>query len=89
MEQATSRRWASAATVALALLAGFIVLLLLFPATVLHSNPPKCFSTFDQAIPCGQMNVPGFRLAEWSLLAGATAVMLAGSALTRASSPRR
>jgi hypothetical protein len=38
----TRRRWTTVTKVAVAFAAGFVVLALLFPASVLHSNPPQC-----------------------------------------------
>ena len=52
-------------------------------------------SDIEKDAPSGVKEEPAERsdqdreLAEWSLLASATAVMVTGSALTRASSPRR
>lgn len=67
----TNRRlWTTVAKVAVVLAAGFVVLVLLFPAGVLHSNPPQCLSTFGYRVPCGRLDVPALRLAEWSLVAG-------------------
>ena len=69
------------AQVAVVLLAGLIVLLLLFPAAVLHSSPPQCLSTFGYRVPCGGLAIPAFRLAEWSLVASAAAAGVVGFAL--------
>lgn len=67
----TSRlQWTTVTKVAVAFAAGFVVLVLLFPASVLHSNPPQCLSTFGYRVPCGRLDVPALRLAEWSLVAG-------------------
>ncbi len=75
--------WTPAAKVAAVLLAGVIMLLLLFPAGVLHSNPPQCLSTFGHRVPCGRLAVPAFRLAEWSLVASAVTAGAVGLALRR------
>lgn len=40
------------AKVAAAILAGFIVLLLLFPASGIDPIPPECFSIFNYTVPC-------------------------------------
>lgn len=81
MEQTIRRTWTTVAKVAVVLLAGLIVLLLLFPAAVLHSNPPQCLSTFGYRVPCGGLDVPVFRLAEWSLVASAATAGVVGFAL--------
>jgi hypothetical protein len=41
------------AKVALALLAGLIVLVLLFPASGVDPIPPRCFSVLGYSVPCG------------------------------------
>ena len=71
MEPTTRVTWTTGATVIVVLLAGLIALVLLVPAAVLHSNPPRCLSTFGYRVPCGQLTVLAFRLAEWSLAASA------------------
>jgi len=72
--------WTPMARVAVVLLVGVIVLVLLFPAGVLHSNPPQCLSTFGYRVPCGRLTVPAFRLAEWSLIASAVTAGAVGFA---------
>jgi len=42
----------SARTVAIALVAGFAVLLLLFPASGIEPQPPVCYSMFGYVVPC-------------------------------------
>jgi len=42
-----------ARTVAIALVAGFAVLLLLFPASGIDPLPPVCYSMFGYVVPCG------------------------------------
>lgn len=42
------------ARVALALLAGFMVLVLLFPASGIDPIPPVCYSVFGYTVPCDQ-----------------------------------
>lgn len=39
-------------TIIIALLAGFAVLLLLFPASGIGTLPPECYSMFGYAVPC-------------------------------------
>jgi hypothetical protein len=41
------------AKVAVALLAGLVVLVLLFPASGIEPIPPRCFSVFGYEVPCG------------------------------------
>jgi len=81
MEQTIRGTWTTVAKITMVVLAGVIVLLLLFPAGVLHSNPPQCLSTFGQRVPCGRLAIPAFRLAEWSLIASAMTVGAASFAL--------
>ncbi len=81
MEQTTRGTWTTVATITVVVLAGVIVLLLLFPAGVLHSNPPQCLSTFGHRVPCGRLAVPALRLAEWSLIASAVTAGAVGFAL--------
>lgn len=45
--------WRTAGGAVVALAAGFVVLLLLFPAYGHDTDPPQCFSTFDYSVPCG------------------------------------
>ncbi len=42
----------SATTVAVALLAGFVVLVLLFPASVVTTDPPVCYAMLFYVVPC-------------------------------------
>ena len=81
MEQTPRGTWTPVAKFTVVLLAGAIVLLLLFPAGVLHSNPPQCLSTFGYRVPCGRLAVPALRLAEWSLVASAVTAGAVGFAL--------
>jgi len=41
-----------ARTVAVALVAGFAVLLLLFPGSGIDRQPPECYSMFGYVVPC-------------------------------------
>ena len=41
------------AKVVVALLAGIVVLVLLFPASGIDPLPPQCFSVFGYSVPCG------------------------------------
>lgn len=59
-------------TFVLALLAGFGVLLLLFPASGIDPQPPVCYSMFGYTVPCDG------RLA---VVAGAASAALVGFAL--------
>ena len=81
MGQTTRGTWAMVAKITVAAVAGVIVLLLLFPAGVLHSNPPQCLSTFGYRVPCGRLAIPAFRLTEWSLVASAVTAGAVGFAL--------
>ncbi len=63
----------SARTMAVALVAGFAVLLLLFPASGIDPLPPVCYSLFGYVVPCD----------AWVAWAAATATAgLVGLALT-------
>ncbi len=62
------RRW-TLAKVAIALLAGFVVLVLLFPGSGVMPQPPRCFSVFGYDVPCD---------AGWALAAGAATAGVVG-----------
>lgn len=47
------RTWSTAAKVAVAVLAGLVVLVLLFPASGVDTLPPECYSVFGYTVPCG------------------------------------
>lgn len=81
MTRTTRRQRTTVAKVAVVVLAGFVVLVMLFPAGVLDSSPPQCLSTFGYRVPCGRLDVPAFRLAEWSLVAGAVSAAAVAFAL--------
>ena len=81
MEQTTRGTLVTVAKVTVAAVAGVIVLLLLFPAGVLTSNPPQCLSTFGYRVPCGRLAITAFRLAEWSLVASAVTAGAVGFSL--------
>ncbi len=70
----TARRSArpKARTILIALLAGFVVLLLLFPASGVDSDPPVCRSMFFYVVPCGN---------SVALVAAALTVVVVGMAL--------
>ncbi len=52
--QHTTRQSArsSARTIAVAIFAGLVVLLLLFPASGVDPQPPVCYSMFGYVVPC-------------------------------------
>lgn len=53
MEQVTKRSsWPSARTIIVALLAGLVVLVLLFPGSGNAAQPPTCYSVFGYVVPC-------------------------------------
>jgi hypothetical protein len=41
-----------ARTIVIALLAGLVVLLLLFPGSGIDRQPPECYSMFGYVVPC-------------------------------------
>ncbi len=45
--------WRTVGAAVVAPAAGFVVVLLLFPAYGIDTDPPQCFSTFDYSVPCG------------------------------------
>lgn len=45
--------WSTAAKVGIAVLAGLVVLVLLFPASGVDTLPPECYSVFGYTVPCG------------------------------------
>lgn len=54
MEQTVKRgAWTTGAKVAGTLLAGLVVLVLLFPGSGVDTLPPQCFSVFNYSVPCG------------------------------------
>ncbi len=60
------------AKVALALLAGLVVLVLLFAASGVDTFPPECYSVFGYVVPCDQ---------AWAVAAGAAAAAIVGLAV--------
>jgi hypothetical protein len=62
----------SVAKVAVAFLAGLVVLVLLFPFSGVDTLPPQCLSLFGYGVPCG--TAP-------SLAAGAATAAIVGLAL--------
>lgn len=62
------RRW-TWAKVAMALLAGIVVLVLLLPASGIEPIPPVCYSVFGYTVPCD---------AGWALAAGAATAGVVG-----------
>lgn len=69
------------------MLVGFVVLLSLFPVSVLHSDPPQCFATLAYRVPCGQINLPGFTYAGWALAGSIAALATTRFAMLRLSRP--
>ncbi len=69
MEQTTwPRTRPRTSTLVIALVAGFVALLLLFPASGVDTLPPECYSMFGYVVPCD----------AW--VAWATAAAMAGMA---------
>ena len=60
------------AKVASALLAGLVVLVLLFPASGIVPIPPRCFSAFGYEVPCGG----GLAAAAGAVTAGVVGLAL-------------
>ncbi len=53
MEQTTwPRTRPRTSTIVIALVAGFVALLLLFPASGVDTLPPECYSMFGYVVPC-------------------------------------
>ena len=53
MEQTENHgAWTTVTKVAVAMLAGVIVLVLLYPASGVDPLPPRCFSVFGYSVPC-------------------------------------
>lgn len=52
MEQPPASGPSTATKIVVAVLAGFIVLLLLFPASGVDTQPPVCYSIFNYTVPC-------------------------------------
>ena len=52
--------------VAIALLAGLVVLVLLFPASGVDTLPPECFSVFGYTVPCDGWGRWLVALDRWS-----------------------
>jgi hypothetical protein len=53
MDPTRQRTWSIAAKVAIAVLAGLVVLVLLFPVSGVDTQPPECYSVFGYSVPCG------------------------------------
>lgn len=69
-ERQVTRR--TAAKVAIALLAGLVVLVLLFPASGVDTLPPECYSVFGYTVPCGD----GIAVAAGTALAAVIGLLL-------------
>ena len=65
------RRW-TLAKVVIALLAGLVVLVLLFPGSGVMPQPPQCFSVFGYGVPCES----GVAVAAGLATAGMVGLML-------------
>jgi len=73
MEQTMKQgAWTTVAKVTVALLAGLVVLVLLFPASGIEPIPPVCFSVFGYTVPCDE---------GWAVAAGAATAGVVGLAL--------
>ncbi len=57
----------TSAKVSVALLAGLIALLLLFPASGIQPIPPQCFSIFTYSVPCEDWVAPAAAAATGAL----------------------
>lgn len=70
LERQSRGRW-TWPQVGLMVLAGFVVLVLLFPASEIDTQPPECYSVFGYVVPCE---------AGWAIAAGvlAAAVVAGG-----------
>lgn len=65
------RRW-TLAKIAVALLAGLVVLVLLFPGSGTSTLPPECYSAFGYTVPCGG----GLANAAGAAMAGLVGLLL-------------
>lgn len=65
------RRW-TLAKVAIAVVAGLVALVLLFPGSGIARIPPECYSVFGYNVPCE---------AGWALVAGAATAGVVGLVL--------
>lgn len=73
MDQGTNRRVRAAVVrVGVALLAGLVVLVLLFPAHGIDPIPPQCFSLIGYTVPCED----GLALAAGATTAGVVGLLL-------------
>lgn len=70
MDQAAHR--GSWRTAAIAALAAVVVLLLLFPASGIDTQPPECYSMFGYSVPCGG----GLAVAAAAATAGVVGFLL-------------
>jgi hypothetical protein len=66
------RTWSTAAKVAIAVLAGLVVLVLLFPASGVDTLPTECYSVFGYTVPCGG----GLAVAAGTATAAVTGILL-------------
>lgn len=51
---------------------GFLVVLLLLPASGIDTNPPVCYSTFGYTVPCGSGLAFGAALVVGLIVGGVT-----------------
>jgi hypothetical protein len=58
--------------VAAGLASGFLVLLLLLPASGIDTNPPVCYATFGYTVPCGPGLAFGAALVVGLIVGGVT-----------------
>ena len=68
---------ATVARLVVALAAGFVILLLLFPYSGIDTDPPECYSVFGYVVPCDGWVAPA------AAAGAALLVWLAWSALGR------
>lgn len=64
--------WTTAAILAIVVLAGLVVLVLLFPASGVDTQPPACYSVFGYQVPCGD----GVAVAAGAAAAAAIGLLL-------------
>lgn len=66
------RRGWPTAKIAVASLAGLVVLVLLFPGSGISTLPPECYSAFGYTVPCGG----GLAIAAAVAMAGLVGMLL-------------
>lgn len=72
MNEKRRRAWVTVVKSVVSLIAGLVVLVLLFPAGGVDPIPPQCWSAFEYSVPCGT----GLSFAAGAATAGVVGLAL-------------